>query len=126
MTSALDLAVHLFEHWPELDAAAIAALFTDDAVYINVPFPGENVGGAAVAAVLMSPALRERIARIEPRIISSVAQGNLAIVERVERFIPKDAEPFELPVVGVVEVRGGKISAWRDYFDAGQWRLPPS
>jgi limonene-1,2-epoxide hydrolase len=24
---------------------------------------------------------------------------------------------IELPVAGVFEIRGGKISAWRDYFD---------
>jgi limonene-1,2-epoxide hydrolase len=121
-----DLAIRLFEHWPELGAHEIAALFTDDAVYRNIPFPGDNIGGEAVAAVLGSPALRERIAAIEPRIISAVEQGDLVMVERVERFIPKQGEPFELPVVGVVEVRDGKIAAWRDYFDAGQWKLPPS
>jgi hypothetical protein len=28
---------------------------------------------------------------------------------------------FELPVMGTFEVRDGKISAWRDYFDMNQF-----
>jgi limonene-1,2-epoxide hydrolase len=36
--------------------------------------------------------------------------------ERTDRF-DMGAKWIELPVAGVFELRGGKISAWRDYFD---------
>jgi len=31
--------------WPEMTKEQIAAHFTDDAVYVNIPFPGETIGG---------------------------------------------------------------------------------
>jgi len=42
------------------------------------------------------------------------------MTERVDVFkLP--GKSFELPVMGTFEVNGGKISAWRDYFDMGQF-----
>jgi limonene-1,2-epoxide hydrolase len=40
--------------------------------------------------------------------------------ERTDRF-KLDERWIELPVMGVFELRGGKISAWRDYFDLQMW-----
>jgi limonene-1,2-epoxide hydrolase len=38
--------------------------------------------------------------------------------ERVDRFHMKaDGRWVEAPVMGVFELEGGKIKAWRDYFD---------
>jgi limonene-1,2-epoxide hydrolase len=42
------------------------------------------------------------------------------MTERVDVFtLP--GRTFELPVMGAFEVSGGKISAWRDYFDMNQF-----
>jgi limonene-1,2-epoxide hydrolase len=42
------------------------------------------------------------------------------MTERVDVFkLP--GKSFELPVMGAFEVDGGKISAWRDYFDLKQF-----
>jgi limonene-1,2-epoxide hydrolase len=45
-------------------------------------------------------------------------------LERLDRHHLKDRW-VELPVTGVFEVRDGRITYWRDYFDAqtilGQW-----
>jgi alkylation response protein AidB-like acyl-CoA dehydrogenase len=40
--------------------------------------------------------------------------------ERVDRFV-MGRRPVELPVAGVFEIRGGRIAAWRDYFDMQTW-----
>ncbi len=53
-----------------------------------------------------------------------VADGTTVFVERLDRH-HIDTGWVELPVVGVFEVREGKISVWNDYFDLGmlvkQW-----
>jgi limonene-1,2-epoxide hydrolase len=36
--------------------------------------------------------------------------------ERVDSFIV-NGRPVVVPVAGVFEISGGKIKAWRDYFD---------
>jgi len=42
------------------------------------------------------------------------------MTERVDVFkLP--GKSFELQVMGTFEVRDGKISAWRDYFDMNQF-----
>jgi limonene-1,2-epoxide hydrolase len=53
---------------------------------------------------------------------TATTDGEFAFAERTERFTPRDGAPFELPVVGVFEVRGDKFCAWRDYFDRGHWQ----
>ena len=41
--------------------------------------------------------------------------------ERVDRFL-MNGRWVELKVMGAFELRDGKISAWRDYFDMGQFQ----
>lgn len=108
-------------HWPEMTKDQIASHFTDDAVYVNIPFPGETIGGAAIAEVLHGPFMA-KFARIEATVQRATSDGQFAFAERTERFTPRDGTPFELPVVGVFEVRGDKFCAWRDYFDRGHWQ----
>ena len=37
-------------------------------------------------------------------------------------LIPRDGGVHELPVMGVLELEGDKIAAWREYFDMEQMR----
>jgi len=58
--------------------------------------------------------------------IAETAAGEV-LTERTDRF--KIAGRWvELPVMGSFELRGGKIDAWRDYFDMAQFQkqLPSS
>jgi limonene-1,2-epoxide hydrolase len=107
--------------WPEMTKDEIASHFTDDAVYVNIPFPGETIGGTAIAEVLHGPFMA-KFARIEATVHQATTDGQYAFAERTERFTPRDGDAFELPVVGVFEVRGDKFCAWRDYFDRGHWQ----
>ncbi len=49
-------------------------------------------------------------------IVNIVGRGDLVIAERVDRTRLGDKQ-VELPCCGVFEMSGGKIQAWRDYFD---------
>ena len=49
-----------------------------------------------------------------------VGEGDVVLTERVDAFFTP-THTIELPVMGTFEVVGGKISAWRDYFDLNQF-----
>lgn len=120
MTTNSEMVSDFCEAWPGLNREEIVARFTDDAVYRNIPFPGEIIGGAAVADVLLP--ISGKLAGIEAKVLNVAERGDLVFAERVEVFRRSTGEVFELPVVGVFELRDGRISAWRDYFDGEQVR----
>jgi limonene-1,2-epoxide hydrolase len=47
----------------------------------------------------------------------TTSTGNVVMNERLETW-QKGSVRLELPVAGVFEVKNGKITHWRDYFDA--------
>jgi limonene-1,2-epoxide hydrolase len=104
-----------------MGAAELAAFFTEDAVYHNIPL--EPVTGMENIATTIASVLRPGppgIEGIDFRVINIAASGPVVMTERVDVFkLP--GKSFELPVMGTFEVSGGKISAWRDYFDLNQF-----
>jgi limonene-1,2-epoxide hydrolase len=120
MTTNSEMVSDFCEAWPRLSREEIVALFTDDAVYRNIPFAGDVIGGAGVADVLLP--ISGKLAGIEAKVLNVGEGGDVIFAERVEVFRRSTGEVFELPVVGVFELRDGRISAWRDYFDGEQVR----
>jgi limonene-1,2-epoxide hydrolase len=113
----VDLVRRFCEVWADGDLDAIMAFFTDDAVYHNIP----------VAPVTGRDAIRETIAgftagvdKLEFRVRNIAASGDVVMTERVDVFVTGD-RAIELPVMGTFEVSGGRITAWRDYFDLNQF-----
>src|SRR5437867_1431608 len=101
MESPIELVRRFCAAWSDNDGVAeLAALFTDDAIYHNMP----------LAPVTGRKAIANNIA----------ANGPVVMTERVDVFKLPD-KSFELPVMGIFEVSDGKISAWRDYFDMSQF-----
>ncbi len=54
-------------------------------------------------------------------IVHQISNGDVVMNERIDRFTA-NGKAIALPVVGVFELRDGKIAAWRDYFDMAQFR----
>jgi limonene-1,2-epoxide hydrolase len=103
--------------WGANDLDGIMACFAPDAVYHNIPMePIEGVDGirAAIGGFMAG------VDRIEFRVLHVVADGDIVMTERVDAFV-MPAKTVELPVMGVFEVAGGRITAWRDYFDLQQF-----
>jgi limonene-1,2-epoxide hydrolase len=99
----------------------LAAFFTDDAVYQNIPLA--PVAGREAIAETIGSFIRPGppgIEAIEFNVINIAANGPVVMTERVDRFKLPD-KSFELQVMGTFEVTGGNISAWRDYFDMNQF-----
>jgi limonene-1,2-epoxide hydrolase len=87
---------------------------TDDIVYQNMPFPPVT-GKQAVRDTLDT--LQAEGAGAEWIVHRELSSGDLVMNERTDRFLLKDGTAMELPIAGVFELRDGKISRWRDYFD---------
>ena len=103
--------------WSTVNPDEIAEFFTDDAVYHNIPIApvtGRDTIKATIAGFTGG------VEKIEFRVRNIVADGPIVLTERVDVFVLPQRS-IELPVMGTFEVRGGKIAAWRDYFDMKQF-----
>ena len=103
---------------PSPDAKRLGSYFTDDAVYHNIPLAPIS-GREAIEKTLggMGAAMQSAGWVVKHQL----AAGNVVMNERVDRFTA-GGKKVEVPVVGVFELRDGKIAAWRDYFDMAQFQ----
>ncbi|MEO8541446.1 MAG: limonene-1,2-epoxide hydrolase family protein, partial [bacterium] len=99
------------------DAARISAYFSDDAIYHNIPVAPIH-GREAIANAIGG--WKDRMQSAGWEIVHQVSNGDVVINERIDRFTVGDKN-VSLPVVGVFELKDGKITAWRDYFDMNQF-----
>jgi|SRR5580658_3408180 limonene-1,2-epoxide hydrolase len=98
------------------DAEALRGFFTDDVVYHNIPMDPAVGIDATIAFIDGFFAMCEGMV-IETRFLA--VGDNVVLTERIDTFTMGD-KVAALPVMGTFEIRDGKISAWRDYFDLGQ------
>lgn len=99
--------------WSSLDAERLAAYFTEDGVYHNMP--SQPVTGRDRLRRFIG-AFVSGWDRTKWEIVNLLARGDLVIVERIDRTVA-GGRPVDLPCCGVFVIRGGKIAVWRDYFD---------
>ncbi len=95
------------------DVEAIMSFFTEDAVYHNMP--GEPATGIEAVRALIESYV-PGAASIDWEILAIAETGSTVLTERVDRFVFGET-PVSVPVMGAFEIRDGKISAWRDYYD---------
>jgi limonene-1,2-epoxide hydrolase len=122
MESPIDVVRRFCAAWSDnVSTVELAAFFTDDAVYQNVPL-APITGRDAIAnniASFIRPG-PPGIEAIEFRLVHIAANGPVVMTERIDVFKLSDRS-FELPVMGTFEISGGMINAWRDYFDMNQF-----
>ncbi|MGZ4689629.1 MAG: limonene-1,2-epoxide hydrolase family protein [Acidimicrobiia bacterium] len=96
-----------------MDLDSACELVSDDVEYDNVPI-GKVYGPDGIKSVLgqMVASLDE----VDWVIHRQIATDSLVLNERTDRF-GMNGKWMELPVAGVFEVRDGRITLWRDYFD---------
>jgi limonene-1,2-epoxide hydrolase len=122
MESPIEVVRRFCAAWKDnLGATELAAFFTDDAVYHNIPMA--PVTGREAIAKNIASFIRPGAPGIESidfRVRNIAANGPVVMTERVDVFkLPNKS--FELQVMGTFEVSDGKIKAWRDYFDQSQF-----
>ena len=106
------------------DPDDFASHFTEDATWWNSPWQPIK-GRDAIRETLRRGAAQMTALPWEIRHI--LAAGDVVMTERVDHFLVGNNR-ISVPCMGVFELRDGKISAWRDYWDAKQFesQMPSS
>jgi limonene-1,2-epoxide hydrolase len=113
-TDAEKVVTEFCNAWPRKNVDELLAFFTDDAVYHNIPLEPAK-GKDAIRGVINT--FLPMAKSIHFKVLKSASAGNVVLNERVDIFDLGNGKTISLPVAGVFEVTGSKISAWRDYFD---------
>jgi limonene-1,2-epoxide hydrolase len=111
------------EQWATMSLDEFREVMAEDCDYRNVPIEGDCHIGADAAHAILSPMGAKW--DIELRVVNLVGDERVVMTERTEHFARRDGsrETFVLPVMGVFELRDGKVAAWRDYFERSHLRL---
>ncbi len=106
------------------DPDEFASYFDEDATWWNSPWRPIQ-GRDAIRDTLQRGAASMKALPWEIRYI--VADRDVVMTERVDHFLVGN-ERVSVPCMGIFELRNGKITAWRDYWDLKQFeaQLPPS
>ncbi len=103
--------------WTSPNIPKILDYFTDDAIYHNMPIQAVQGKDAIKGLIEQFTAAFEKG---DWEVINIAAAGDVVLTERIDRFIGQE-KSMSLQVMGVFELSGGKIAAWRDYFDMAEW-----
>jgi limonene-1,2-epoxide hydrolase len=98
--------------WATLDAEKILNYFSDEAVVVDPIGTYRGLGEIRQAV----EGYVKRMDHADIQVLNVAVNGNLVMVERVDRFI-YDGKNVSARCMGTFEVVGDKIIAWRDYFD---------
>lgn len=112
--SADDVVTEFCKLWANPDPEQILSQFTDDAVYHNIPMPPAE-GKEAIKGFLAI--MLDGFDGIDFQVHRQLSRGDVVMNERTDVMRRTDGGRLELPVMGVFEVRDGRIASWRDYFD---------
>jgi limonene-1,2-epoxide hydrolase len=100
--------------WASPDPTEMASYFTDGAIYQSIPM--DSIHGRE--------AIRDFIAGytaayggVDFIVHRQVSDGNLVMNERTDILRRRAGGEVRVPVMGVFETAGGRIAAWRDYFN---------
>ena len=106
----------LLEPWRRMDIAGIAATFEPDGVLHSMM--GTPIRGQASLRKVLGKHLAG-IHSIEFEIRNLATTGDVVILERVDH-VQTAHGTHALPVVGVLQLRDGRVREWREYFDQAQ------
>lgn len=101
------------------DIDGVMALFSDDAIYHNIPTSPVH-GAEAIRKSIEGYTAPATGIDWELVAIAETESGSV-LTERLDRF-DFNGHIVELPVMGAFDFEDGKILAWRDYFDMNQFR----
>ena len=119
MNMPIEIAQLFFAHWSATRIDDALAMLSNDVLYDNVPFP-DIVGRAGVEQFHKGFGVGTTFL-VDWQVTHIAAAGNVVLNERVDEFRHRDGGTIRLPVMGTLTVEHGRITVWRDYFDAGDF-----
>lgn len=128
MSNPEDVVFDLFKRLETGDVAqskqAMEDLMTDDCVWANSGFPTAE-GKAACLATMDAFNAGLGVTGLRVETLHWASRGNSVVTERIDHLMGADgAVVASVPVAGTLEVRDGKVCAWRDYFDPRPFVAP--
>ena len=112
-----------FNEWKPTLTDMLASMekrFTDSTVWENVGV-SRTVGFAEAKAFMDGFAQMKPIESGEVIVHHISANGNAVLTERTDNFYDRDGNLIvSIPLMGVFEMDGPNILAWRDYFDTAK------
>ena len=118
-TDAEKIVTEFCNAWPRKNVEELLAFFTDDAVYHNIPM--DPARGKPAIRTVISTLVLQSVKSLHFKVLKTASAGNVVFNERVDVFDLDNGKTISLPVAGVFELTGSKISAWRDYFDPAMY-----
>ena len=102
--------------WNEKQWSKVGDLFTEDGVLHSMMLD-PIVGREPIRERIIG--LGEGIEEITLHIHNIGRIGDVVVIERTDEFIYK-GHKGKVPVVGILEVEGDKVSVWREYYDRAE------
>ncbi len=117
MTSSADTVIRSFcDAWSEGSLDEIMGFFDESAIYHNIPMePAEGLDDIRT----FIEGFFAMATSIQFEILHQVATETVVMNERIDTLVIGE-DTIVLPVMGIFELKNGKITKWRDYFDMGQ------
>jgi limonene-1,2-epoxide hydrolase len=103
----------MIDAWNKMDWKRSSELFAEDGVLASMMVE-PVVGRAAIDKRVR--AVGSTLSQLNLRIVNIGRVGDVVFLERVDEFIASGRKGA-IPVVGVFEIRDGKVKVWREYFD---------
>lgn len=106
----------MIDAWDHRDWKKVTDLFTDDGILHSMmlePIVGREAIGKRIDL------LGAGTESITLHIHNMAVTGNTVFIERTDEFV-FNGHAGKVPVVGVLEVEGDRIKAWREYYDRAE------
>jgi limonene-1,2-epoxide hydrolase len=119
MSKNLEIVRSFIAAWSRNDLDEIMSFFAADCVYHNMPIEPARGIEATRTMIKGFSSMATKVEWVLHQIAES--EAGVVLTERTDRF-EIGGRWVELPVMGSFELRAGKITAWRDYFDLAQFQ----
>ncbi|MCB2079590.1 MAG: nuclear transport factor 2 family protein [Novosphingobium sp.] len=119
MASATEMVTDFVKQWEQPGGfeRAVEQYFTDETVWENVGMlttTGKQEAMAFFSSFGESTGMSGM--RVDNLAVAEI--GNKVLTERIDHVLDKDGNAImSIRVMGIFELDGSKITAWRDYFD---------
>ena len=110
-----EIVTRFMRAWEAKDTDRIMSFFAPDAVYHNMPMPAMK--GVEEIRKFIAPFAGSADDVAFEVLNQAETAGGTVLNERVDRFTLRNGQKIAAEVMGVFELKDGKIVAWRDYFD---------
>ena len=119
MATPVEIVTSFLAMWEKPDgfAEAVRAYFTPDTVWENVGM-SKTTGPEKALGVFAGFGTDGGPVTVRVDTLAIAAAGDKVLTERIDRVLDAQGRSaMDIPLMGVFEVKDGKIVAWRDYFD---------